>query len=350
MINEIIIQDIIRIIQNYDFSEFKNKSVIISGANGFLPAYMVDVLMYLNDNKGYNTQIYAVCRSEVNFRARLGIYDNHQNFHLIISDIVNFTYESVSSLLPEKIDYVIHAASLASPKYYGKDPVGTLLPNIVGTKNLLDIARRSHCESFLLFSSGEVYGEVKEELISEENYGFVNTLDVRSCYAESKRMAENMCISYAHQFNISVKIVRPFHTYGPGMKLDDGRVFADFVSDIVHDKDIELKSDGSAKRPFCYISDAVLAFFMVLEKGRNKEAYNVANPYQIKSIRELAEMLLNLFRDKNINLSFSKKKNLEYIKSKIKNQVPCIAKIEKLGWRPQISIEEGFVRTVRSYS
>ena len=110
-------------------------------------------------------------------------------------------------------------------------------------------------ESFLFLSSGEVYGAIDSVHIptGEKEYGFIDPTDVRSCYGESKRMGETMCISYFHQFNIPSKIVRPFHTYGPGMQLDDGRVFADFVSDIVNGKDIVMKSDGSAIRAFCIL-------------------------------------------------------------------------------------------------
>ncbi|EDM25191.1 hypothetical protein LNTAR_03144 [Lentisphaera araneosa HTCC2155] len=350
-VNNCIVQaDIEGILASGDFSNFKNKNILISGANGFLPAYIVDVLMHLNIHADYNINIYAVCRTEKNFNARLGQYLEHDNFHLVIADISLFYYHDNKDFLPEQLDFIIHAASFASPKYYGKIPVDTLLPNIIGTKNLLDIAIKTNCESFLLFSSGEVYGQIDTSSITERDYGYIDPLDVRSCYAESKRMGENICISYSHQYDLNVKIIRPFHTYGPGMKLDDGRVFSDFVSNIVNNEDIELHSDGSAVRPFCYIADAVAAFFLVLSKGENKEAYNIANPYELKSIKELAETLVSLFKEKNLKLQFKKITKKGYIPSHLKTQVPSITKIEALGWSPMTSVKEGFSKTVRSYN
>lgn len=350
-INNCIVQaDIEGILASGDFSNFKNKNILISGANGFLPAYIVDVLMHLNIHADYNINIYAVCRTEKNFNARLGQYLAHDNFHLVIADISLFYYHDNKDFLPEQLDFIIHAASFASPKYYGTIPVDTLLPNIIGTKNLLDIAIKTNCESFLFFSSGEVYGQIDTSNITERDYGYVDPLDVRSCYAESKRMGENICISYSHQYDLNVKIIRPFHTYGPGMKLDDGRVFSDFVSNLVYNEDIELLSDGSAIRPFCYIADAVAAFFLVLSKGKNKEAYNVANPYELKSIKELAEILVALFKEKKLSVSYTIPTSTGYLPSKIKQQVPSIKKIERLGWIPTTTVEQGFYKTVRSYN
>ena len=153
--------------------------------------------------------------------------------------------------LDEPIHFIVHAASQASPKYYGTDPVGTLSANVLGTYHLLNLAATHRVEAFLFFSSGEVYGQVAPERIPirETDYGYLDPTDVRSCYGESKRMGETMCVAWAHQFGVPAKIVRPFHTYGPGMRLDDGRVFADFVADIVHDRDIVLKSDGARSGP-----------------------------------------------------------------------------------------------------
>ncbi|MCX8480888.1 MAG: NAD-dependent epimerase/dehydratase family protein, partial [Sediminibacterium sp.] len=252
----------------------------------------------------------------------------------------------------DKIDFIIHAASQASPKYYGIDPVGTLKANVVGTINLLELARKKKIESFLYFSSGEVYGILTEDKIpiNENSYGYVNPCDVRSCYAEGKRMGENICVSYFHQYKIPIKIVRPFHTYGPGMQLDDGRVYADFVRNILQNEPIQLQSDGSAKRAFCYLTDATIGFIKILLDGINGEAYNVGNPNEEKSILELAKILVNLPQNNNTQIKYlSTKNDNNYMKSPIQRNSPKIDKINILGWFPKISVEEGFSRTIKSF-
>src|SRR5262249_53731189 len=144
------------------------------------------------------------------------------------------------------VDYIVHAASQASPKYFGRDPVGTLSANVLGTRHLLELARQKQSRGFLYFSSAEVYGQLDPARIPapESACGPVDPLDVRSCYAESKRMGETMCVCWAYQYGVPARIVRPFHTYGPGMALDDGRVFSDFVAAIVQERDIVLTSNG----------------------------------------------------------------------------------------------------------
>ncbi|KAA6336830.1 GDP-6-deoxy-D-mannose reductase [termite gut metagenome] len=166
------------------------------------------------------------------------------------------------------------------------------------------MAKRNPIVSFLYFSSGEVYGKVNDSIatVSETDYGYLDPMNVRSCYGESKRMGENICISYMHQYGIPVKVVRPAHTYGPGMDLNDGRVFADFVRDVAHNNNIVMHSDGSNSRAFCYLSDATIAFFIVLLYGTNGEAYNVANPLCEITIIELAEKLVKLFPDKKLKV------------------------------------------------
>jgi len=247
---------------------------------------------------------------------------------------------------------ILHAASQASPKYFGTDPVGTLNANVLGTYNLLELAREKRSEEFLFFSTGEVYGEVDEARmpIREDGYGYVDPVNVRSCYAESKRMGETMCVAWSHQHGVPVKIVRPFHTYGPGMRLDDGRVFADFVANVVQGQDIVMKSDGSAIRAFCYVADATVGFFEVVRKGGNREAYNIGNDKGEASILELANVLANLFPDRPLKII--RKETLsgnQYLQSKINRACPDISKVRALGWEPRYSVEEGFRRTVRSF-
>ena len=249
--------------------------------------------------------------------------------------------------LPYPIHYIIHAASPASPRFYKDAPLSVIYPNVLGTINMLNLARTNPVRSILYFSSGEVYGEFAGE-IDENAYGIVDPTALRSCYAESKRMGENLCIAYGSEYGLPVKIVRPFHTYGPGMKLDDGRVFADFVRSVVMGQDIVLTSSGEAKRSFLYLSDATLAYFLILTKGVNNEAYNVANEQGIISIKELAQIIVGLFPEKGLQVRFEPPKE-SYMPSPIMSCAVKTHKLKALGWSPKVSIEQGFSKTIRSY-
>lgn len=340
------LQDIIN--ADLPWADFEDKTVLISGANGLLPAYMVETLLYLNEKrKVHSTKVIGLVRNREKAQARFAAYQHRDDLQLIVQDVC------APLAIYERIDYVIHAASQASPKYFGQDPAGTLSANVLGTYNLLNLAKDKQVKGFLFFSSSEVYGQVDPSRIpiKENFYGYVDPTDVRSCYAESKRMGETMCVAWAHQYNVPAKIVRPFHTYGPSMRLDDGRVFADFVADIVNNRDIVMKSDGSSIRPFCYLADATVGFFTILLKGEIGQAYNIGNDQGEISILDLANLLVTSFPEKRLKVV---KQDFAfppgYLKSPISRNCPDISKAHALGWQPQTSVKDGFERTVRSFS
>lgn len=346
--NQIVKQDLEFIAEkDLPWDRLEGSTVLITGANGFLPAYMVDSLAYLNKYKlSDKLRIIALVRNLD--RAR-------QRFYHYASGEIEFIEQDVCQPLKvtDKVDYVIHAASQASPKYYGVDPVGTSCPNVIGTHNLLEFSRKNAVNGFLFFSSGEIYGEVPPDKlpVSEEFFGWINPLHLRSCYAESKRMGENMCVSWHHQHGIPSKIIRPFHTYGPCMRLDDGRVFSDFVADIVNRRNIVINSDGTARRSFCYIADATAAFFSVLLQGKPGEAYNVGNSQCEVSIKKLADDLVDLFPEYGLKVVMNGDvKDGQYLKSNISRSCPDTSKVMSLGWKPAYSIREGFRRTVVSFT
>ncbi len=348
--NKIIAEDINEIISaNVPWQNFSGKTVLISGAAGFLPSYLVHTLLQLNESGKLEkpAKVIAVVRNKEKAEARFADYLRRQDFKLILSDITQ-SLEAIT----ERIDFIIHAASQASPKFYGTDPVGTLSANVLGTYSLLELAQRNAVECFLYFSSSEVYGQLPlgTEKASEVTYGYVDPMAVRACYAESKRMGENICVSWFHQFKVPIKVVRPFHTYGPGMQLDDGRVFADFVADIVNNRHITMKSDGSAIRAFCYLVDATIGFFTVLLKGEVANAYNVGNDEAAVSIAELAYLLTTIFPEKKLQV-IQQENNISknYLQSVVSMSVPETAKLRALGWAPHYDIYHGFRKTLLSF-
>lgn len=324
--------------------QLRNKTVLITGAAGFLAAYMVETLLFLNETQQLNATVIALVRNRNRFAQRYAHHLKRPDLRCIEQDICSPVQ------LDRRIDFIIHAASQASPKYYATDPVGTLSANTLGTAKLLDLARDDHVEGFLYFSSAEVYGEAARVPTAENDYGYLDPLAVRSCYAESKRMGENMCVSWYHQYGVPAKIVRPFHTYGPGMRLDDGRVYADFVADAVNGRDIVLKSDGLTRRSFCYLADATAGFWMVLLGGAIAQAYNIGNPAGEISIRDLANLVAGLYPEKHISVRHEHRKESEdYLPSKISVTCPDITLARSLGWSPVTSIENGFRKTIESF-
>ena len=203
-------------------------------------------------------------------------------------------------------------------------------------------------KGFLFLSSGAVYGEISDEIIEvKENDCFIlNYVETRNCYAEGKRAGEAFCIAYWKQYKIPSKIVRISHTYGPGINLNDGRVFSDFVNSICKGENLVIRGSGNDVRPFCYISDAMKAFFLILFHGKCGEAYNMANRKETWTIKELAYKLTEqAFKSRGLNVKCKTPGSVIYINKPMVNT----DKLENLGWFPQVDVIEGFQRTVRSF-
>jgi nucleoside-diphosphate-sugar epimerase len=344
--NPVILSDLDDIIAaDLPWENLCGKTVLVSGAAGFLPAYMVKTLLHLNHrSNSAPIRVVGLVRNLEKSRERFLAYASDPNLEFWEADLnQQLTY-------PGKLDIIIHAASQASPKYYGTDPIGTLSANVLGTYHLLDLASRKQVSRFLFFSSSEVYGVPPEPAsIREDQFGPIDPTQVRSCYAESKRMGETICVSFLSQKQVPALMVRPFHTYGPGLHLDDGRVFADFIASIVRKQDIVMNSDGSAVRSFCYLADATLGFFTVLLKGKPGEAYNVGNPECSVSIRELAQTLVGLYPDLNLKAVFKSTGSTGSLASTFQQLCPDISKIQNLGWKPVTDIATGFKKSVDSF-
>jgi UDP-glucuronate decarboxylase len=338
--------DLEAIVNDYQlpWQALAGQTVCVTGANGFLPSYMVETMLYLNETRQLGIRVLALARSRANFARRFGHHAGRADLVCVEQDV------SLPFQLAERPDYIIHAASQASPKYYSVDPIGTLSANTLGTAALLQLAAASASKGFLYFSSSEVYGQAGKVPTAEGDYGYLDPTNVRSCYAESKRMGENMCVSWHHQAGVPAKIVRPFHTYGPRMQLDDGRVYADFVACILRGEPIALKSDGLATRAFCYSADAVAGFWAALLCGESAQAYNIGNPDGEISMRALGQLLVGMYPEKNLALSYQERAPGEsYMASAVSRACPDIARARALGWNPRTSVADGFRRTIESY-
>jgi nucleoside-diphosphate-sugar epimerase len=324
------------------------KTVLISGAAGFLGAYMAETILEANVRfQREPSTLLLLVRDRAVAEARFAHYDGRPELKYLVQDVCDPLSTSV------RADVVIHAAGRASPKYYAVDPCGTIAPNVLGANQMLKLASTSGSELFLFFSSSEVYGYLPPDKvpIREDVFGPIDPAEPRSCYAESKRLGEAMCVAWANQKGVPAKIVRPFHIYGPGLRLDDGRVYADFVADVLAGRAITLRSDGRAKRSFCYLADAVRGFFTVLFNGEVATSYNVGDPRGETSIRDLADLLVRTFPEKPLSIQFEPRSPDDpYVPSYVDRSSPDISRIKSLGWEPTTRLYEGFRRTVRSYT
>ena len=311
---------------------YKNKKILITGSNGFIGTYLsnffINYLEKLKISKLYLLDN-SLFRLKVKSKKIINIKKNFNSFNL------NKT----------KVDVIIHAASIASPIFYRKFPLETCDANVKGIRKILDYAKNTKDVSILFFSSSEIYGNPDTKNIpTKENYnGNVSCAGPRACYDESKRFAETLCYIYAKYFNISVKVVRPFNNYGPGLKINDGRAPADFANAIIKNKNIVIYSDGNAKRSFCYIADACTGFINTLTL-KKYEVINIGNDQEI-SIKKLAENYLKIGKkfygyDKKILFKVSLDKN--YLKDSPTRRCPDLTTAKKLiKYKTKINLEEG---------
>lgn len=260
-------------------------NILITGATGLIGSCLVEVLM-TRTNKDYN--VYASGRNEERAKERFKDYSTDPAFHF-------FKYDVMKPLDGDiRFDYIVHAASNASPNFFATKPVEVIKSNVVGVSNLIDYGLEHGLKRFLFVSSGEVYGEGDGRVFSEDYSGYVNPISPRSCYPSSKRAAETLCVSYGAEYGIETVIARPCHTYGPKFTESDNRVYAQFIRNILRGEDIVMKSTGQQFRSWCYVVDCASALLYILLKGENGQAYNIADDSSNISIKQLAEMIAEI--------------------------------------------------------
>lgn len=317
--------------------------VLVTGAAGMLPSYVVYALLALNEAHDAGISVVGLVRNEQRARERLAGIVDRPDFELVTQDV------SQPLSMPGPLDYVVHGASAARPALHGADPVGTMRANLLGTFSLLDLCVAKRSRGFVLMSSAEVYGAQPggTRLIAEDSYGGFDILRPRACYAEGKRAAETICAAYSAQHGVACHIARFGHIYGPGMALDDGRVQADFAASVVAGRDLVLNSDGSAVRTYTYVSDAVAGLFYAVLAG-TEMAYNIADANGLVSIRELATLFTQVRPEKGLRLVFTNAGD-ERAYSQAKGQGLDSERLAALGWRARVDLPTGLDRMVGSY-
>jgi len=258
---------------------------------------------------------------------------NKENFSFIEHDVQNHID------IENKVDYVLHFASAASPKAYTEHPVNTLKAGSVGTINTLGLAKK-HDAEYLLASTSEVYGDPLISPQTEEYWGNVNPNGERSMYDEAKRFAEAAVATYSRSYDLKTKIVRIFNTYGPRMQLNDGRVVTNFIVQALKNENITIYGDGSQTRSFSYVEDTVAGIISLMNSSEY-DVFNIGNPNEM-TVGQLAEKIIELTD------STSEIKYLELPNDDPKQRKPDITKAKtKLNWEPKVNLEDGLTKTIK---
>ena len=330
-----------------DLKTLEGTRWLITGGTGMMFSYMAAFLGWLNEFLASPMDIVVTSRRElVSQDPAMGMLSGRKG---ITVKKIDFAGEFCLSG-EDVFDYVIHGATSAAPKSYLKDSIGTINANVRGLQLLLEHFRKTdRLRAFLYVSSGEIYGEVASENVPvPESYcGSTNHLSERSCYVESKRFGETLCNNYFRAYGLPVKIVRPVQIFGPGFCEGDSRAWADFLEKAYLQKPIEVLSDGSSRRAYCYQVDAVAQILRVLRVGECGEAYNIGNENHI-SIKELAELIAKL-SDPAVKVVI-KNQTPDYLQGSPQISCPAIGKVRGLGALPETSIEEGLRRTYEWFS
>ena len=314
-------------------SSVREKCILVTGAGGLIGSAVVDLL------------VTAGCGCT--YAAGRDISKLQQRFSEWGPGVCAVRYEATSHLdFDSQVDWIIHAASPASPGDFMSVPVDTLVSNVVGLQELLGYAVRHQVQKVVYVSSSEVYGiSHSDEPMKEDSYGVVDPVNPRSCYAEAKRAAEALCVAARRQMGIDVSIVRPGHIYGPTAKSTDGRVSSLFAYWAARGQDLVLKSDGAQIRSYCHCLDCASAILQVGACGEAAQAYNVSNRDSVLSIRQMVEILA---RAGGVQVRVDVPKDEERQRfNPMSNSSLNAERLERLGWRGQITADAGLSETVQ---
>ena len=311
------------------------KVIIVTGGAGFLGRNLCSKLLQDENNR-------VICIDNLVTGRTRNITEFTENFRFrfIEQDITDPCFSTTfADMLPVKVDEIYHLACIASPPKYKEYSIETLMTSFVGTKNVLDLAKR-YGSKVLFTSTSEVYGDPLVHPQPEEYFGNVNTFGERSCYDEGKRVAESLIYEYRRKFSLDAKIVRIFNTYGPYMDIDDGRVITNFIKQIIANKPLIIYGDGTQGRSFCYVDDMIDGLFRLMNSVEHGPM-NIGNPNTEFTLNELVGQFEGILGRK-LKVAY-----IEATENDPKQRKPIIEKAQRLlGWAPAVGLTEGLKKTM----
>ncbi len=327
--------------ENAIFEQYKDATVLISGATGLIGSLLIRSFVLANEQKHLNVKIIALIRDENKAGTIFGDLLERSDIEVLKVDICT----PLSCRKP--VDFIFHTAAITTSKTMVELPVMTAVTAIYGTKNMLDFAVKVKAKAFVYISSMEVYGKfLKGELVSEAMMGYVNPLLVRSNYPESKRMCENLCIAYQKQYGVPVKIARLAQVFGAGILPGENRVFAQFARSVIHSTDIVLHTQGLSDGNYCYTTDCIRGLLLIATDGVVGEAYNVANEESHITIADMAQLVAEKLAQGRIQVCFDIPDDNVYGYAEDTKMILSADKLKGIGWEPRVSLEESYRRMI----
>lgn len=349
--NKILSEDLEYVFENLKFENgrLKESTILITGCAGFLGYYFLQYFTRYAEEIG----IKKITAIDTFILGKPDWINKLQEKYAHILNISHFDISSgkLSDVVSiSNLNFVIHAASIASPTFYRKYPLETIDANIWGLRNILDFAKDSHdLKGILFFSSSEIYGDPEAASIptGEEYRGNVTCVGPRACYDESKRFGETLCYVYSHQYKIPITIARPFNNYGPGMNINDKRLPADLANCVINNIDIVLFSDGKPTRTFCYISDAIIGYIKCLVYGKF-DYFNIGIDNPEISVMDVCEIFKSHGRylfGYNGKVVIKVSGDVNYLSDNPNRRCPDISKARtQLNYAPKTHVESGVRR------
>lgn len=319
------------------WDRMNGKTVLITGGTGFLGSLLIRFFTYLNDEYHRNIKLIALVRNAEKARSLFG-----DRCIIIEGDLCDIPD------IPFDIDFLFHCAAETSSRKMVETPVEVSEGIVLGTCNIMKLANQKKIESAVYLSSMEVYGNMatKVDKVHEDDCGIIDIMSARSCYPMGKRMAENICISYFHQYGLPVKIARLAQTFGAGVNESDNRVFAQFARSVINQKDIILHTDGSSIGNYCYSADVILGLIFLLLKGVDGQAYNVVNEESTMTIKQMAELVADKIAKGSISIKYDvPNNNIHGYAITSKNRLSS-KKLSLLGWKPMYGMEDMYRRMI----
>jgi len=341
------------------WQDFSGANILVTGCCGFLGGHLLRILLRLNDRSILQQPLRLTGLDSLRLREDLTLQElsKRTDFQFLSQDVCQPDLFSQDKIANVHWNFIFHAASIASPTFYRKFPIETIDSNVLGLKNMLELAKqkKEFLKSFLFFSSSEIYGNPDAgQLPLKESYsGNVDCTNPRACYAESKRLGETYCLAYHQQFQLPVKIARPFNNYGPGMAIEDRRVIPDFSRDLLRHSKIQILSDGSPTRSYCYVADALIGYFQLLLSKHNGIPVNIGNDGEDISVQQLAKVFAEEGQKilaREISIHFSKSEDPHYLTGNPERRRPSIHRArDLLNYEPRTSLSEGIRKTLNYY-
>ena len=331
---------------NLEREKLNGATILITGCGGFLGYYFMRFFDAKAETLGIK-KVIGLDNFMLGYPEWIRELEKKPTFEISKFDIIKDDIASVKGA--GEADFIIHMASIASPMFYRQYPIETLDANIWGLRSLLDFYKEKNIKGFLFYSSSELYGNPDAEHVptSEDYYGYVCATGPRACYDESKRFGETMCMLWAQKYNMPIGVARPFNNYGPGMRINDKRVPADFALAIKENRDIEILSNGTPTRTFCYIADSINGYLKILLHGAY-DYFNIGIETPEITISQLAEIYVAA--GKKIfgytgKVVYATSEDKQYLTNNPQRRCPKIDKARTiLGYNPSISVEEGVER------